>query len=173
VAAVALRGDKPGGGRAHSAAAQRNALPVSCLVQLAKRIVDIAAATIGLLLFSPLLLIASIAIKLESRGPLFVRETRYGYTSLPIPLLRFRLMTARPENDLAGPQLTRVGRILSQTGIDELPQLFNVLRGEISLVGPQPCRHPRASLNRVKPGMIRWAQIVATREERPEADPDM
>ena len=147
---MALRDDKLDGGGADSAAAQRDVLPVFCLVQLVKRIVDIAAATMGLLLFSPVLLIASIAIKLESRGSLFVPETRYGYKNRPIQLLRFRLVTARSENDLTGPQLTRVGRILSLTGIDELPQLFNVLRGEISFVGPQSSRHPAVSLNRVK-----------------------
>ena len=167
---MALRGDKLGGGGAHSAAVQRDVLPVSCLVHRAKRIVDVAAATMGLLLFSPLFLVVSVAIKLNSRGALFVREARYGHKNRPIRLLRFRLVTARAENGLTGPQLTRVGRIISQSGIDELPQLFNVLCGEMSLVGPQPFRHPGASLNKVKPGMIRWAQIVATREERPDAN---
>ena len=146
-------------------------LPVLRLVPVAKRTVDIAAATLGLVLFSPILLTASIAIKLDSRGPVLIRETRYGYKNRPIQLLRFRLVTGRAENGLTGPQLTRVGRILSQSGIDELPRLFNVLCGEISLVGPQPFRHPGASLNKVKPGMIRWAQIVATRKQRPDADP--
>jgi lipopolysaccharide/colanic/teichoic acid biosynthesis glycosyltransferase len=80
------------------------------------------------------------------------------------------LVTASAENDRTNPPLTRVGRILNQTGIDELPQLFNVLRGQMSIAGPRPCCHPRASLNSVRPGMIRWTQIVATREQRPDGD---
>jgi hypothetical protein len=170
---VALQGEKPRepSGWANSAPADRGVLPVFRLGPVAKRMIDIAAATLGLLLFSPILLIASIAIKLDSRGPVLIRETRYGYKNRPIQLLRFRLVTACAENDRTSPRLTRVGRILNQTGIDELPQLFNVLRGQMSIAGPRPCCHPRASLNGVRPGMIGWAQIVATREQRPDADP--
>ena len=114
-----------------------------------------AAATMGLTLFSPLLLITSIAIKLDAPGPILVRETLYGYKNRPIQILGFRLVATCTENDRTSPRLTRVGRILSQTGIDELPRLFNVLRGEMSIVGPPPCPRRDALLNRVKPGMTR------------------
>jgi lipopolysaccharide/colanic/teichoic acid biosynthesis glycosyltransferase len=170
---VAVQGEQQGepSGRANSATCRRGVLPVFRPVQVGNRMADIAAATLGLLLFSPLLLVASVAIKLDSRGPVLIRKTMYGYENRPIQLLRFRLVTACAENDRTDPRLTRVGRILNQTGIDELPQLFNVLRGQMSIVGPRPCRHPTALLNSVKPGMIRWAQIIATREQRPDTDP--
>jgi lipopolysaccharide/colanic/teichoic acid biosynthesis glycosyltransferase len=125
------------------------------LDQSAKRLFDMAAATMGLILFSPLLLITSIAIKLDAPGPILVRETLYGYKNRPIQILGFRLVAAYAENDRTSSRLTRVGRILSQTGIDELPRLFNVLRGDMSIVGPPPNPHRDALLNRVKPGMTR------------------
>ena len=128
-----------------------------------KRLFDIAAAAIGLILFSPLLLIASIAIKLETRGPIFISETLCGYKNRPIRALRFRLTRVCAENDRTYPHPTRVGRILSQTGIDELPRLFHVLRGDMSIIGPSPCPHPKASLKTVKPGISDWCQIVVTR----------
>jgi lipopolysaccharide/colanic/teichoic acid biosynthesis glycosyltransferase len=168
---VALQGEKQREPSGWATTADPGVLPVFRPVPVAKRMVDIAAATLGLLLFSPILLIASIAIKLDSRGPVLIRESRYGYKNRPIQLLRLRLLTACAENDRTSPRLTRVGRILNQTGIDELPQLFNVLRGQMSITGPRPGRHPKALLNSVKPGMIRWAQIVATREQHPDADP--
>ena len=159
---MALRGNESFDG-GNPGAALSNSLPAYRLEHIAKRLVEIAAATVGLVLFSPLLLITIIAIKLDSPGPVLVRESRYGYRNRPIKFLRFRLV-GPAEIDRSRPQLTRVGRILSQTGIDELPGLVNVLRGEMSIVGPPPSAHPKASLGRTKPGMIRWAQIVATRD---------
>jgi len=137
-----------------------------------KRLADIAAASVGLVLFSPLLLIASIAIRLDSPGPVLVRENRYGCKNRPIQVARFRIVDARTKSDRCRPRLTRVGRILNQTGIDELPRLLNVLRGEMSIIGPPPSGHPKMSLNRAKPGMIQWAQIIATREQPLDADRD-
>jgi lipopolysaccharide/colanic/teichoic acid biosynthesis glycosyltransferase len=137
-----------------------------------KRLADIAAAAVGLVLFSPLLLIAYIAIRLDSPGPVLVRENRYGCKNRPIQVVRFRIIDARTESDRCRPRLTRVGRILNQTGIDELPRLLNVLRGEMSIIGPPPSGHPKMSLTRAKPGMIQWAQIIATREQPPDAGRD-
>ena len=170
---MALQGEKrrEPSGWANSATAGGGVLPVLRLVPVAKRIVDIAAATLGLLLFSPILLIASIAIKLDFRGPVLICESWYGYRNRPIQLLTFRLATACADNDRTSPRLTRVGRVLSQSRIDELPRLVNVLRGEMSILGPPPHRYPKTLQHRIKPGMIRWAQIVATRERRPDADP--
>ena len=146
--------------RANSGAAL--ILPSLRLNHVARRLADAAAATLGLILFSPLILMASIAIKLDSPGPALVRKSRYGYKNRPIQVLRFRLGKACAESDRTNSRRTRVGRILSQTGIAELPGLVNVLRGEMSIVGPPPSPHPKASLSRTKPGMIRWAQIVET-----------
>ena len=97
------------------------------------RIIDFVAAVIGLMLFAPILLITSIAIKLESRGPVFIREPVVGCNNQMIKALKFRFMRV----DCPSPpqRLTRVGLILCETGIDELPQLFNVLRGEMSTAG--------------------------------------
>jgi lipopolysaccharide/colanic/teichoic acid biosynthesis glycosyltransferase len=92
----------------------------------------------GLILFAPILLIASIAIKLDSRGPIFIRKTLYRYDNRAIKVLKFRVVTTCVEGDRINPRVTQVGQILSETGIDELPQLFNVLRGEMSIVGPRP-----------------------------------
>ena len=110
-------------------------LPSFEFEQRVKRAFDILAATMCLMLFSPILLMTSIAIKLDSPGPIFVREALYGSNDRPIQVLKFRLVTACAESGHVKPSITRVGQILSETGIDELPQLFNVLRGEISIVG--------------------------------------
>ena len=160
---MALRDDNPID-EANSGEALSNILPALRLGHIAGRVVDIAAATIGLVLFSPLLLIAFVAIRLDSPGPVLVRETRYGYKDRPIQVLKFRLVGVCGESDRTSSRFTRVGRILNQTGIDELPQLVNVLRGELSVIGPAPSADPKTSLNRVKPGMICWAEIVTARD---------
>ena len=139
----------------------RDAVRVPRLGWFAKRAFDVVAATMGLLLFAPILLITSIAIKLDSRGPILIRETLYGYKNRAIEVRKFRVVTVRPEGERIDLPLTWVGQILRRTGIDELPQLFNVLRGEMSIIGPRPCTHPTALLNRDKPGLTDWAQIVS------------
>jgi lipopolysaccharide/colanic/teichoic acid biosynthesis glycosyltransferase len=157
-------------GPTNSGAVLGDALPAFRLDRAAKRLGDIVAATVVLVLLSPLLLFAFVALRLSSPGPVLVGENRYGYKNRPIRVLKFRLVDACAESGRSRPRLTRVGRILSQTGIDELPRLASVLRGEMSFFGPPPSAHPRAVLNEVKPGMIRWAEIVATRERPPDAD---
>jgi lipopolysaccharide/colanic/teichoic acid biosynthesis glycosyltransferase len=134
-----------------------------------KRAFDIVAAGIGLLLFSPILLIVSIAIKLDSRGPVFCRETLYGYKDRGIRVFKFRSMTACAEADRT---LTRVGQVLRQTGIEDIPQLLNVLLGEMSIVGPRPYASRQhlfeyglmPLLNGFKPGMTGLAQINDARQ---------
>jgi exopolysaccharide biosynthesis polyprenyl glycosylphosphotransferase len=123
---------------------------------VAKRAVDLVLATLGLLLVSPVLLVAAIAIKLQDRGPVFFRQTRVGRGGAEFTLLKLRTMVPDAEqqqDELAranqrqggplfkldrDPRRTAVGRILERASIDELPQLVNVLRGEMSLVGPRP-----------------------------------
>jgi lipopolysaccharide/colanic/teichoic acid biosynthesis glycosyltransferase len=120
-----------------------------------KRLLDLTVACIALLLLSPLFLLVALAVRLESRGPTFYVSTRLGRRARPFPFKKFRSMVRDAEvqrdrylhlNEMDGPvfkirndpRLTRVGRILRKTSLDELPQLFHVIRGEMSLVGPRP-----------------------------------
>ena len=150
--------------------------PLSTFDLCLKRAFDVAFATIGLIVLSPLFLIVSIAIKLDSPGPVFFRNMRHGFNNEEIGVLKFRSMTSVEdgrqftqviEND---PRVTRIGRIIRRTNIDELPQLINVLRGEMSLVGPRPhaTAHnalfneviaPFSRRHNVKPGITGWAQV--------------
>ena len=103
------------------------------LDQFFKRALEIVAAAVMLLCLAPILLITSVAISLDSGGPVFVRETRRDYRNRAIQVFKFRI-TACVGGDCSSRRLTRIGLILSQTGIDELPQLVNVLTGKISLI---------------------------------------
>lgn len=123
---------------------------------LVKRIIDVTGASLGLLLLSPVLWIIILLIRLDSPGPILFRQIRRGYRGTPFQVLKFRTMTVDAEQRLVelegsnesdggvlfklrqDPRVTRLGAILRQLSLDELPQLFNVLRGEMSLVGPRP-----------------------------------
>lgn len=119
--------------------------PLSLINRVKKRLFDLAVAVPALILLSPLLLVTYAAIKLESRGPALFRQWRVGQSNRQFEILKFRSMYVE-QSDAAGNQstqrgdsrITRVGRILRATSIDELPQLFNVVRGEMSIVGPRP-----------------------------------
>ena len=110
-----------------------------------KRAVDITLCSVGLVLFSPFLALAAVAVKFDSRGPIFFRLRAAGLHAKPFLQLKLRTMVenARDRGDCfetyaTDPRITRVGRFLRRWSIDELPQLWNVLRGEMSLVGPRP-----------------------------------
>ena len=153
-----------------------------------KRTFDVIGATIGLALLSPVLLAAAILIKLDSRGPVFFRQVRAGAGGRPFRIFKFRTMIADAEERKAqvahlnmhlgedprmfkvpdDPRVTKAGALLRRSRIDELPQLFNVLRGEMSLVGPRPLildedqhvrRWARAGLN-LKPGITGLWQVL-------------
>ncbi len=109
-----------------------------------KRIFDLGASALGLVLLSPVFLVVAVAIKLDSPGPVFFRQERMGRNFRPFRILKFRSMSAGPAENApqitasGDPRVTRLGRLLRRTKVDELPQLVNVLRGDMSLVGPRP-----------------------------------
>jgi lipopolysaccharide/colanic/teichoic acid biosynthesis glycosyltransferase len=112
---------------------------------IAKRAEDLVLGTALLLLVLPLMVAIAVAIRLDTPGPALFRQTRRGLNNSPFEILKFRSMVYVPGPELTVPQaqrhdprVTRVGRVLRRTSLDELPQLFNVLKGEMSLVGPRP-----------------------------------
>jgi lipopolysaccharide/colanic/teichoic acid biosynthesis glycosyltransferase len=138
------------------------------------RALDVAAAGVGLVLASPLLALGALGIKLEDGGPVFFRQTRVGRDGADFELLKLRTMVVGAETQGAGyavdrgdARITRIGRLLRRTSIDELPQLWNVLRGEMSIIGPRPTlryqveRYTERQRLRlaVKPGLTGWAQV--------------
>ncbi len=141
-----------------------------------KRIIDILAAILGILFLSPLLLITALIIKSNSPGPIFYAQERIGKWGKPFKILKFRTMFIDAEkfgpalSSKEDPRITSVGKVLRKYRIDELPQLINVLRGEMSLVGPRPERaffieqivinapHYKL-LHRVKPGITSWGMV--------------
>jgi lipopolysaccharide/colanic/teichoic acid biosynthesis glycosyltransferase len=138
------------------------------------RAVDLAVAGAGLLLTSPLLGLAALATKLEDRGPILYRQTRVGKDGVDFEVLKLRTMVVGAEGMGAGyavdqgdRRITRVGRVLRRTSIDELPQLWNILRGDMSVIGPRPTlryqveqydEHQRRRLE-LRPGLTGWAQV--------------
>jgi len=138
------------------------------------RAVDIATAALGLAVTSPLLAASAVAIKLEDGGPVLYRQVRVGKDGEDFELLKLRTMVVGAEKKGAGfavdagdSRITRVGRLLRKTSVDELPQLWNVLRGEMSLIGPRPTlryqvdtytARQRRRLD-VRPGLTGWAQV--------------
>ena len=139
-----------------------------------KRAVDLIGATMLLIITAPIVLVAAVAIFIEDRNSPFYRQRRVGYQSSDFDLLKLRTMIVGAEHQGAGyavnagdDRITRVGRILRRLSLDELPQLWNVMRGEMSLVGPRPTlryqveRYTPRQLQRldVKPGISGWAQI--------------
>ena len=142
--------------------------------EVGKRYFDFLLASIGLVVVSPLLIVIAAAVKLTSRGPVFYRQERIGYLGRPFEFLKFRTMIVGAESMGAGilcvkndPRVTFMGRILRRFSLDELPQLLNVLRGEMSLIGPRPglayqaaqyTTEQRRRLS-VLPGITGWAQV--------------
>lgn len=147
----------------------------------AKRAVDICGALVGITLFSPIMLVVAILIKLTSPGPIIFKQERVGLHNKPFMMYKFRSMVQQTEADEkkgwtvpGDPRVTRVGRFIRKTSIDEFPQFFNVLAGQMSLIGPRPERTqfvemfkeeiPRYMIkHQVRPGMTGWAQVNGLR----------
>jgi len=139
-----------------------------------RRLVDIAVSATALALLSPLLALAAVAIRLESHGPVIYRQRRVGRDGVPFDVLKLRTMVQGAEHIGAGlainqddARITRVGALLRRTSLDELPNLVNVLRGEMTLIGPRPtvpvqvAQYTPRQRGRlaVKPGITGWAQV--------------
>lgn len=142
-----------------------------------KRVFDLVGASVCIVLFSPVMLITAILIKLTSKGPLIFTQERVGLHNRPFKMYKFRSMEVQSkQEEKAGwttkndPRVTGIGKFIRRTSIDELPQLFNVLKGEMSLIGPRPERPqfvekfreeiPRYMVkHQVRPGMTGWAQV--------------
>lgn len=150
-----------------------------------KRLIDIIVSSLGLVILSPILLIVVISIKLESKGPIFFSQKRIGINGNEFNMFKFRSMVVNAEelkeklaskNEMSGPmfkmkddpRITKVGKFIRKTSIDEIPQLFNVLKGEMSLVGPRPSLPNEVKefeewmLKRleVKPGLTCYWQVM-------------
>ena len=150
-----------------------------------KRVVDVIVSSLGLIILSPLLVVVAILVKLTSPGPVFYRQERMGMDGRRFSMVKFRTMVRDAEEGSGpvmsrpgDPRMTRVGRFLRKFSIDEFPQLINVFRGEMSLIGPRPERPefvrefadriPNYMLrHKVKCGITGWAQVHGLRQETP------
>jgi undecaprenyl-phosphate galactose phosphotransferase/putative colanic acid biosynthesis UDP-glucose lipid carrier transferase len=161
--------------------------PLSTIERIVKRAIDISISLLALVFFIPLMALTALAIKLDGEGPIFFLQNRKGFNGREFVMFKFRTMTVQENGDVVtqatrnDPRVTGIGRLLRAASIDELPQLINVVRGEMSLIGPRP--HALAHDNHfeklledyafrhhVKPGMSGWAQVNGLRGATPSVE---
>lgn len=147
-----------------------------------KRILDFILSLMGLIVLSPVFLVLALVIKLDSKGPILFKQKRVGKNKKYFYILKFRTMRTdtpkdMPTHMLENPDafITRIGRFLRKTSLDELPQIINILKGEMSIIGPRPAlwnqydlisERDKYGVNSIKPGLTGWAQING-RDELP------
>lgn len=145
-----------------------------------KRIIGALLAAIGLIILSPLMLITMLAVKLDSKGTVFFKQMRLGVGGVPFEMYKFRSMCVGAEkggvySDNNDPRITKVGNILRKTSIDELPQMINILKGDMAWIGPRPALtyHPweyseytehQKHMFDLRPGITGWAQVNGRKE---------
>lgn len=145
------------------------------MYQHIKRVLDFGLSLLGLIILSPLFIVLVIWIKLDSKGPVLFRQKRVGRDKTHFQILKFRTMRVDTPKDmpthlLANPQqyITRAGRFLRKSSLDELPQIFNILKGDMAIVGPRPALFNQYDLieerdkygaNAIRPGLTGWAQV--------------
>ena len=161
--------------------------PLSAGQRFVKRAMDIVIASLALIFFLPLMLLTAIAIKLDSPGPVIFRQARKGFNGRQFVILKFRTMTVQENGPAVAqatrddPRVTAIGRLLRSASIDELPQLLNVLKGDMSLIGPRPhalahddffqnILSDYAFRHHVKPGITGWAQCNGARGATPSIE---
>lgn len=168
-------------------AAEVHRAPMSTIERAIKRSLDVTISLSGLFILSPLLVLIGLLIRLESKGPCLFRQSRTGFNNRPFTILKFRSMRVMEDGAIVrqasrdDPRVTRIGKVIRRLSIDELPQLWNVLRGDMSIVGPRPhalahdAHYEKLIGNypyrqHVKPGLTGWAQVSGSRGETPTVE---
>ncbi len=145
------------------------------MYRLVKRFFDFTLSLLALIVLSPVLIITAVAVKVDSKGPVFYRQARLGKDGKVFTMLKFRSMKLGSEkggvySNAKDPRITKVGNIIRKTSIDELPQLINIIRGDMSIIGPRPplVYHPwpyeeytdeQKKMFGLRPGLTGWAQV--------------